>query len=235
VGRYQIALILKDVYDDVTENNGAVYGAKAIKAIQLIFGWDDGVIYRALHVAEAFTKEQIEGMTRMRLPGGKPLSYSHVVTLAGVGDERQRQKLLQEAIRHGWTSKRLAHAAELAEAPPARKGDRRGRPLTKPRDFDAVLDQQNYFIRDFLDRNEKVWSDPQHSLSAKVAELGTADFNPERADRLKRHAGALSVLARKAQERADEALAVHHRFLQILEERTAHPKRLALSAGGPAA
>jgi hypothetical protein len=82
---------------------------------------------------------------------------------------------------------------------------------------------------------DEVWSDPQHSLSAKVAELDTADFNPERADRLKRHAEALSVLARKAQERADEALMIHQRFLQILKERTAHQKRLGLSAGQPAA
>ncbi len=66
--------------------------------------------------------------------------------------------------------------------------------MAKPRDFDAMLDQQDHFIRDFLDRNDKVWADPQHSLSAKVAELDTADFNPERADRLKRHAEALSVL-----------------------------------------
>jgi hypothetical protein len=98
-----------------------------------------------------------------------------------------------------------------------------------------VLDQQDHFVLDFLDRNDKVWSAPQHSLSAKVVELDTADFNLERADRLKRHAEALSLLARKAQERADEALAIHQRFLQVLKERIAHPKRLGLSAGEPAA
>src|SRR4051794_18282016 len=63
VTRYQVAVIIRDIYDDVTDNNGSVYGARAVEAIKKSFGWDDGVIYHALHVAEAFSPEQIEDIT----------------------------------------------------------------------------------------------------------------------------------------------------------------------------
>jgi hypothetical protein len=58
VSRYQVAVALREIYDDVTENQGSVYGARAVEAIQQAFGGDDGVIYQALHVADAFTPEQ---------------------------------------------------------------------------------------------------------------------------------------------------------------------------------
>jgi len=43
--------------------------------IKDLFGWDDGVIYHALQVAETFTLEEIESLVQMRSPLGKPLSY----------------------------------------------------------------------------------------------------------------------------------------------------------------
>src|SRR4051812_3369270 len=58
LGRYQVAVILREIYDDVTEHNGAVYGAKAVEAIKDMFGWDNGIVYQALNVADAFTPEQ---------------------------------------------------------------------------------------------------------------------------------------------------------------------------------
>src|SRR4051794_11449651 len=69
-GRYQLALVIKQVYDDVKENNGAVYGARAVDALKKAFGWKEGIIYQALHVADTFTPQQIDEITRMRLPDG---------------------------------------------------------------------------------------------------------------------------------------------------------------------
>src|SRR3954453_1177141 len=45
LGRYQIAVIIREIYDDVNDSNGAAYGAKAVEAIKRLFGWDGGVIY----------------------------------------------------------------------------------------------------------------------------------------------------------------------------------------------
>jgi hypothetical protein len=235
VGRYQVAAVIREIYDDVTDNKGAVYGAKAVKVIKKVFGWDDGIIYQALHVADTFTPEQIENIALMRLPGGRPLSYSHVVALSKVEDEHHREKLLKQTIRDGWTAQKLTNAVDRAASPePSKPPERRGRPVAKPRDFDAVLDQQGSFAQDFLSRNDKVWSHPEHSLRAKLNALEPADFTTERAGRLKRHAQVMSLLAEKAQERADEAVSVHKVFVRLLKEETARHKQLAspATAGG---
>jgi hypothetical protein len=231
VGRYQVATLIREIYDDVTERGGAVYGAQAVEAIQKAFHWDDSVIYQALHVADAFTPEQIEAITRMRLPGGGPLSYSHVAVLSRVEDPRQREKLLKQAVKEGWTTRRLSNAVgEIAAPEPSQPTERRGRPLARPRDFDAVLDQQASCAREFSDRNDRVWSDPAHSLSAKLEDLDPAGFTQERADRLKRHAEDLAALAEKAQKRAEEARQIHELFLRALKERAAKHKAVGSSA-----
>jgi hypothetical protein len=170
-------------------------------------------------------------MTRMRLPGGRPLSYGHVVSLASVEDEGHREKLLKRAVREGWTARRLANAAAPPAAQPAKQEDRRGRPVAKPRDFDGVLDQQAHFAQDFLNRNDQVWSHPDHSLSAKAEDLDTADFSQERADRLKRHAGRMHLLAEKARERAEEATRVQALFVQVHQGQAGKRRRV----GGRAA
>ena len=231
VSRYRVAVVVREIYDDVTGNRGSVYGARAVEAIKKAFGWDDGVIYQALHVADAFTPEQIEAITRMRLPGGRPLSYSHVVALACVEDGDRRKKLLDRAVKEGWTSRKLVNAVDQPATPqPGNKEDRRGRPLAKPRDFDAALDQQAHFAQDFLNRDEQVWSHPEHSLSAKARDLDTADFTGERADRLKRHAERMSLVAQRAKERAEEAARVHAVFTKVLRQQAAEHKEAGLTA-----
>jgi hypothetical protein len=172
----------------------------------------------------------------MRLPGGRALSYSHLVALATVEDEDRRKKLLDRTVKEGWTSRKLVNAVDQPATPqPGNKEDRRGRPLAKPRDFDGVLDQQAPFVQDFLNRDEQVWSHPDHALSAKTQDLDTADFTRERAERLKQHAKQMNLLAQKAKERADEATHIHALFEKVLTQRAARHKKLGLTAipGGP--
>ncbi len=227
VSRYQIAVAIREVYDDVAENNGSVYGAKAVQAIKGALGCDDGLIYQAINVADAFTPEQIEEITGMRLPGGQPLSFSHVVALSRVEDEGRRQKLLKQTVKEGLTAKRLEIAAKLPAAPEQGKPpERRGRPIGKPRTFDAVLDQQASFARDFLNRNDQVWSHTDHSLSAKALMLNTTDYTPERVERLKAHAEQMKLLAQKATERAEEASAIHTRFTEALKGRDGKKRKV---------
>ena len=93
-----------------------------------------------------------------------------------------------------------------------------------------VLDQQASFAEDFLNRNEQVWSQQGHSLSAKLEDLDTADVTQERADRLKRHAEVMSLVAEKAKERAGEAMRVHKVFVPVLKEKAAKHKKLGSQA-----
>jgi hypothetical protein len=212
----------------VTENKGATYGAKAVQALKLSFGWDDGVIYQALHVAESFTPGQIEKVVQMRSPEGKPLTYSHVVALSSVEDDSKRENLLRQAVKEGWTSKKLANAAALSAQ--GKQEERRGRPLAVPKSFDTLLDQQRDFARDFLERNSAVWTHAEHSLSTRAGDLLQEDLTEERLARLKQHAEQMSLLANKAQERADEARKVHRWMVRVLKERAKKEKEIDLPA-----
>jgi hypothetical protein len=167
----------------------------------------------------------------MRLPRGNPLTYTHVVELARIEDETQREKILKQAVKEGWTTRKLINVVGESDAPqPDKPEDHRGRPLGKPRDFDAVLDQQANFIKDFCARNDQVWTHQEHSLSAKVENLNGDQFTQERANRLKQHADQLGLLAQKAKERADEALGVHKLFVQVLQQQAGKVKKLGRSA-----
>src|SRR4051794_35333046 len=54
LSRYELALRVSEIYDDVTDNNGGRYGSGAVEVIKTCFRWDDGVIYQALRLVEAF-------------------------------------------------------------------------------------------------------------------------------------------------------------------------------------
>jgi hypothetical protein len=231
IGRYQVAVVIQEIHNDVTDNKGTIYGTKAVKVIKDFFGWDDTFIYNALNVAETYTLEEIELIAGMRSPLGKPLSYSHVVTLATIEDEKKRQTLLNQSVKESWTYKKLANAVDLVKAPYLAKKETRGRPLARPRSFDAVLDQQDHFVRDFLSRNEEVWTHAQHSLSAKLGDFDTEDFTQERANRLQQHADKMALLAEKVKERADEAMEIHKLFVEVLKEQADGQKRLAALPG----
>jgi hypothetical protein len=231
VGRYQISAIISEIYNDVNENNGRRYGANAVKMIKQYFGWDEGVIYQALQVADSFTLAEIEAIAQLRFPNGKPVTYTHLTHLAEVEDDTTRQKLLDQTVKKGLTCTGLARAIHaVTPANPNREVERRGRPLAVPKDFDAVLDQQAHFAEDFLNRNEQVWTHSSHSLSAQAAELHTADFTPERAERLKKHAEQMNLLAQKAKDRAEETTCIHALFEQVLQQQTAKHKKLGSTA-----
>ena len=89
-----------------------------------------------------------------------------------------------------------------------------------------MLEQQADFARDFLARDEQVWSNAVHSLSAKMADLGRRTSPRSAADSLKKHADTMSTLARKAQQRGEEALVLHRHFLNVIKEREGGLKRV---------
>lgn len=154
LGRYQIACTIREIYDDVNEQHGGRYGARAVEMIKAFFEWNNNDIYDALQVAEAFTQEEVEAISQRRLLGGSLVSYSHLVALAEEENEDNRRLLLERTVNQNWSSKQLTNAVKrLAEPTRASKGiDRRGRPVAKPKDFDGVLDQQGSFAEDFFKR-----------------------------------------------------------------------------------
>ena len=84
-----------------------------------------------------------------------------------------------------------------------------------------------------MSRSSASRSRREHSLSGRAEGLDTAEFTRDRADRLKRHAEQMNLLARKAKERAEEAASLHQIFVEVIRKQAAKQKKLAL-VGSPA-
>jgi len=228
LARWDLAQLVKVVFDDVMENRGSKYGVHAIENVCSFFGWDEGVTRNALKLVQQFTKEEIDELCNTQMTNPPPISYSHLLCLMAIPDRGQRKQLIDKAVAENWTSKQLALEVSPDLKPKKPITDRRGRPLAVPRDLDAVLAQMGSFVDDFLNRAEKVWQNERHSLDAKFIDLSTDDITKERAERIKSVADKLGELTKKAKRLQEEALAVHKEFLKILDKKPA-PKAIAVS------
>ena len=219
--RWELALQIKAIYDDVTEHRGNRYGVHAIDQIRAFFGWDGGVIYSALRIAKQFTQEEIDDLCGKKMPNGQPLSYSHLNSLMGIQDRDKRKELIDKAVEENWTSNDLARAVVQGKEPARlNKEDRRGRPIGKPRNFDLVLAQMEAFADDFLGRAKEVWTTEQHSLDGKMTDFANDDFTVERAGKVKTLAGKLLKVSEMAKTLEQMAVRVHGVFVKIQKETT---------------
>jgi hypothetical protein len=204
----------------VNKRRGRRYGAEAVDVIEEYFGFSEGLVYRALRLANTFSEQEMQEATSRPKADGEPVSVRDLLLLARVEDRALRRELLAQALAQGWRAAELGEAVDRAvgrEEP--EKPDGRGRPLAKPRNFDDVVRQQEQAARGFVERAVNVWEKPEHSLLAKAADLATDEYTEERADRLRAHAELMDRLAQEARERADEARQVYERFAEVLASR----------------
>ena len=217
---YELGRQCKVVYDDVSKRRGRRYGAEAVDVIEEYFQLDEGLIYRALRLANAFSEQEIQEATSHPKADGEPVSTRDLLILARVEDRALRKELLAQAIAKAWRAADLAEAVDRAVGKEeTEKPDGRGRPLAKPRNFDDVVRQQEQAAKNFVNRTVHVWERPEHSLLAKAADLATDEYTEERAGKLKAHAELMDQLAQEARERADEARHVYEQFTAILSQR----------------
>lgn len=216
--RYQLAELIKKVHDDHMNNREHRYGSYAMEKLKKFFGWEVNTLYQALRLAKAYTREDIEAISKLRLRDGRPISYYHVELLANIDDSQDREAILAKTLEESWSGQDLAfHIHQL----PGRKskGDGRGRPLATPRNLDDVIKQQTRSADDFLNRSTQVWDQTEHGLLAKVYDCACDDLTPERVEQLKDHAQKLRRLAEEAQKRAAEAEKAYQEALSLLERR----------------
>ena len=196
--RWELGLEIKAVYDDVTDHRGSHYGVHAMEEIGDYFGWDDGVVYASLRLAQQFTEEEIDEICAMKTPGGQPVFYSHLMSIINFEREKRRQ-LINQAVAESWTAGQLVHVAKEEKEKEERerhrhqdqnndekpekssKEDGRGRPIGKPKSFDAVAAQMEDFADDFLNRSTLVWDSDEHGLFAKMSQLSTDEYTEEHA------------------------------------------------------
>jgi hypothetical protein len=231
---YDLGLIVKEVYDDDPDQDGpGRYGRYAMKKLASALAWCSTVLYEALAFAQTYTREEVDGLSRLRLPSGASVSWSHVRILVFVADRAERERLLRRVVEESWGCAELAR--EVAKGK-AKTAGTRGRPLARPRDLDGVLRQQGLLADRLLERDEKVWSDQACSLTGRFLELPPDGHSAERGLALKENVERWRRVVRAAQDRLREAEEVYGRFLRARAGRApTGPELKEAEREGPAA
>ncbi|MGD0524296.1 MAG: hypothetical protein ABSE49_04080 [Polyangiaceae bacterium] len=83
------------------------YGTRAVERLALALGTNVHTLYRCASVAECWSTEQLDEVLRRTTAKGQPLSWSHLVLLAGVTPARGRGDLTDLALRKQLTVREL--------------------------------------------------------------------------------------------------------------------------------
>jgi hypothetical protein len=210
LSRYRLGLILRDVEEDEQSHGGERYGEDAVNRLRALLPWEDGIIRIALRFVRAYSQEEAERLAQLRTRNGQPLAWSHVRCLVQVDDRQEREELLDRTVAENWTSLRLAE--EVKAYHEEKNPSNRGRPLTRPKTFDAVLHQQQGLADRFIERSEQVWADGDHSLTRRFTELTPDERTEERVEELEAHVERLRRLRDAVEKRLREAEAVLTKF-----------------------
>jgi hypothetical protein len=203
--RYRLAELVKRLDDDEMKSRHGRYGSSSVKRLARFFNQEAYMIYGALRVAGAYTRQEVEELSRVRLSDGRSLSYYHIQLLSGLDTEEQRDEARRLTVEQAWTTDDLQQHVQRELLPTKVEGDGRGRPMAVPRDLDDLLRQQGRRVDDFLTRSEKVWNLPENGFLSKAYDMPTDHWTPGRAKALLEHARALRRLAEEAGRQADEA------------------------------
>jgi hypothetical protein len=101
-------------------------------------------VHKAIRFAELYDKRQFTALCTKIKQAGHPIGSSHISQLLAVRDDRQREKLLDDALANRWTYRQLARAREERFGVFGRKS--RGRKLIPLSPADA----QTQLLRDAI-------------------------------------------------------------------------------------
>jgi hypothetical protein len=217
---YEIGQLVLAVECDVKR-----YGHDGLPRLGRVLGWAAETLACDRHLASAFTPDQIEKFAKAKLSNGYPLAYRHLTMVASVKAPDRRNALLQRIIGESLTVYEVGKML-CDENRQINPDSKRGRPLKAPKDFNGIVRQLGDYATDFIERDAKVWSADDHSLSAKAINLSSDEVTEKRLVDVRRLAGDLRLVALQASVRAEEAEAVLRRFTEILEGREGSVKRL---------
>ena len=96
------------------------YGSHAVEQLARALSSNVHTLYRCAAVAECWSPTKLEALLARTTPQGQPLSWSHLVLLAGVTSAKRRAELVDHALRDALSVRELA---VLLDAP-ASKGSR---------------------------------------------------------------------------------------------------------------
>ena len=95
------------------------YGSHAVEQLARALGTNIHTLYRCAAVAGCWSRPELEALLHRTTPRGQPLSWSHLVLLAGVASAKWRSELVDQCLRDGLTVRELL---VIAEARDTRRG-----------------------------------------------------------------------------------------------------------------
>jgi hypothetical protein len=108
--RYEYGTIVHEAMSDQR-----VYGSDAVNLLARVIGMSPSSLYCDARVVTVFPPDRFADLRRRHNYFGVPLTYSHLVVLAGVKPSTRREQLLARSYAEGWTVKELK--AEVSSAP----------------------------------------------------------------------------------------------------------------------
>ena len=93
------------------------YGARAVEQLAAALGSNVHTLYRCAAVSECWSAPQLEIVLRRTTPQGQPLSWSHLVLLAGITSVGRRAEIMDQALRDGLTVRELLVVDAAVKAP----------------------------------------------------------------------------------------------------------------------
>jgi hypothetical protein len=154
-----LALIKYDIgarLSDVVESED-VYGSDAVRQLSIFLGASESDLYACLNVARKFTREQVEQAASRPMSDGRHLSFHHLMHLASIQSEGERQRLTEVAQIEGWSTRQLAREIEAAGLGKT-KSSNGGRKPARPRSFLAAVQQMTQNMQGFNHKTGN-WTD----------------------------------------------------------------------------
>jgi len=137
--RYQVGIIITKI-----KGSEDHYGAHAVAQLAVALERDEATLYRYALVAEAWTPRTLAAILERRMPCGTPLSWSHMVELAGIRSASKRTEMLELVLERGLSVRELTtllRDATLVE------GVRAARAVAKLRRFLVQLETTRTKLR----------------------------------------------------------------------------------------
>jgi len=175
------------------------YGTGAVKKLAAALGWSKSSINDYANVAEAWPdKRKFVALVKKTDKFGKPLSWSHFVEIAKADDKKQRAKLVEAALKHGWSVRELK-AGGTQKAVASTKAPEQPVP-SRP----LALAATN-LVTQFEAANQNTETFGQH-LGKQLKEVEAYDLSDELLDQVKQARSNLEQMYKSAVSRLDQCV-----------------------------
>ena len=119
------------------------YGARAVPLLAEALARDESTLYRYASVAEAWSEAALESLLDRRMPGGEPLSWSHLLELAAIPSAEHRERVLNDVLVRGLSVRALS---ELARGKHVERAQPAPVPIARLRRLVAACESLEQFV-----------------------------------------------------------------------------------------